>query len=107
MYLVAMTGLLGIAITGDAFNAFVFLEVSSLSSYAMIAMGRNRRALVAAYQYLIVGTIGASFYVIGVGLIYMMTGTLNLALIAERIGDVETLAAGACRHSPSSSSASA
>lgn len=90
MYLVAMTGLLGIAITGDAFNAFVFLEVSSLSSYAMIAMGRNRRALVAAYQYLIVGTIGASFYVIGVGLIYMMTGTLNLALIAERIVDVET-----------------
>jgi multicomponent Na+:H+ antiporter subunit D len=90
MYLVAMTGLLGIAITGDAFNAFVFLEVSSLSSYAMIAMGRNRRALVAAYQYLIVGTIGASFSVIGVGLIYMMTGTLNLALIAERIGDVET-----------------
>ena len=90
MYLVAMAGLLGIAITGDAFNAFVFLEVSSLSSYAMIAMGRNRRGLVAAYQYLIVGTIGASFYVIGVGLIYMMTGTLNLALIAERIGDVET-----------------
>jgi len=90
MYLVAMTGLLGIAITGDAFNAFVFLEVSSLSSYAMIAMGRNRRALVAAYQYLIVGTIGASFYVIGVGLIYMMTGTLNLVLIAERIADVET-----------------
>ena len=90
MYLVAMTGLLGIAITGDAFNAFVFLEVSSLSSYAMIAMGRDRRALVAAYQYLIVGTIGASFYVIGVGLIYMMTGTLNLALIAERIGAVET-----------------
>lgn len=90
MYLVAMTGLLGIAITGDAFNAFVFLEVSSLSSYAMIAMGRDRRALVAAYQYLIVGTMGASFYVIGVGLIYMMTGTLNLALIAERIVDVES-----------------
>lgn len=90
MYLIAMAGLLGIAITGDAFNAFVFLEVSSLSSYAMIAMGRDRRALVAAYQYLIVGTIGASFYVIGVGLIYMMTGTLNLALIAERIVDVES-----------------
>ncbi|HET7717065.1 MAG TPA: monovalent cation/H+ antiporter subunit D family protein [Bauldia sp.] len=90
MYLLAMTGLLGIAITGDAFNAFVFLEVSSLSSYALIAMGRDRRALVAAYQYLIVGTIGAGFYVIGVGFIYMMTGTLNLALIAERIVDVET-----------------
>jgi multicomponent Na+:H+ antiporter subunit D len=89
MYLLALAGLLGIAITGDAFNAFVFLEVSSLSSYALIAMGRDRRALVAAYQYLIVGTIGAGFYVIGVGLIYMMTGTLNLVLIAERIVAVE------------------
>lgn len=90
MYLISLAGLLGIAITGDAFNAFVFLEVSSLSSYALIAMGRDRRALVAAYQYLIMGTIGASFYVIGVGLIYTMTGTLNLGLIAERIGDVES-----------------
>ncbi|MCB1501963.1 MAG: monovalent cation/H+ antiporter subunit D family protein [Bauldia sp.] len=89
MYLISLAGLLGIAITGDAFNAFVFLEVSSLSSYALIAMGTNRRALVAAYQYLIVGTIGAGFYVIGVGLIYMMTGTLNLTLMAERIADIE------------------
>ncbi len=91
MYLVALAGLLGIAITNDAFNAFVFLEVSSLSSYALIAMGRDRRGLVAAYQYLIMGTIGAGFYVIGVGFLYMMTGTLNLTLIAERIGDVETI----------------
>lgn len=90
MYLTALAGLLGIAITGDAFNAFVFLEISSLSSYAMIAMGRDRRALFAAYQYLIMGTIGASFYVIGVGLLYMMTGTLNIALIAERIAEIET-----------------
>ncbi|MCB1495188.1 MAG: monovalent cation/H+ antiporter subunit D family protein [Bauldia sp.] len=90
MYLVALAGLLGIAITGDAFNAFVFLEVSSLSSYALIAMGRDRRALVAAYQYLIMGTIGATFYVIGVGLLYTMTGTLNLGLIADRLADVES-----------------
>ncbi len=90
MYLVSLAGLLGIAITGDAFNAFVFLEVSSLSSYALIAMGRDRRALVAAYQYLIMGTIGATFYVIGVGLLYTMTGTLNLGLIADRLGDVES-----------------
>ena len=90
MYLVSLAGLLGIAITGDAFNAFVFLEISSLSSYAMIALGRDRRALVAAYQYLIMGTIGATFYVIGVGLIYMMTGTLNFGLIAERIVTVES-----------------
>jgi multicomponent Na+:H+ antiporter subunit D len=90
MYLLALAGMLGIAITNDAFNAFVFLEISSLASYALIAMGRDRRALVAAYQYLILGTIGATFYVIGVGLIYTMTGTLNLGLIAERIAAVDS-----------------
>ena len=90
LYLMCMCGLLGIAITGDAFNAFVFLEISSLSTYVLIALGRDRRALLAAYQYLIMGTIGATFYIIGVGLLYIMTGTLNLALIAERIVDVES-----------------
>ncbi|ESR22757.1 monovalent cation/H+ antiporter subunit D family protein [Lutibaculum baratangense] len=90
MYLLNLTGLLGMAITGDAFNAFVFLEISSLSSYVMIALGRDRRALLAAYQYLILGTIGATFYVIGVGLLYAMTGTLNFVDMAERIVDVES-----------------
>lgn len=86
IYLLALTGLLGMTVTGDAFNIFVFMEVSSLAMYAMIAMGRDKRALIAAYQYLIMGTIGATFYVIGVGFLYVTTGTLNLADIALRIG---------------------
>lgn len=89
MYLLCLAGLLGIIITGDAFNAFVFLEISSLATYGLIAMGRNRRALVSAYQYLIVGTIGATFYVIGAGLLFVMTGTLNLVDIAERLPEIE------------------
>lgn len=88
LYLLALSGLLGIGVTGDAFNAFVFLEISSLASYAMIAMGQGRRALLAAYQYLVLGTIGATFYVFGVGLLYAMTGTLNLGLLAERLGSI-------------------
>ncbi|MDG1192997.1 MAG: hypothetical protein P8N03_03930, partial [Arenicellales bacterium] len=60
-WLLCLTGLLGIAITGDAFNLFVFLEISSLSSYVLIAMGNDRRSLTAAFQYLIMGTIGATF----------------------------------------------
>jgi multicomponent Na+:H+ antiporter subunit D len=91
MYMLALAGLMGVAITGDAFNAFVFLEISSLSSYAMVAMGSHRKALFAAYQYLIIGTIGATFYVIGVGLIFAMTGTLNFSLIAERIVDIDSI----------------
>lgn len=85
MYLLCLTGLLGITVTGDAFNAFVFLEISSLSTYVMIALGHDRRALVSAFQYLIMGTIGATFYVIGIGLVYLVTGTLNMADIASRL----------------------
>jgi multicomponent Na+:H+ antiporter subunit D len=89
MFLLCLAGLLGITITGDAFNVFVFLEVSSLSTYVLIALGRDRRALVASYQYLITGTIGATFFVIGVGLLYLMTGTLNIADMGQRIAAVQ------------------
>jgi multicomponent Na+:H+ antiporter subunit D len=50
IYLLCLAGLLGVTITGDAFNAFVFLEISSLSTYVLIALGRDRRALLAAFQ---------------------------------------------------------
>jgi multicomponent Na+:H+ antiporter subunit D len=53
-------------------------------------MGSQRKALTAAFQYLIMGTIGATFFLIGVGLLYMMTGTLNMADLAVRLGDVST-----------------
>ena len=91
-WLLTIAGMLGQVTTGDAFNIFVFLEISSLSAYALVAMGagRDRRALPAAFNYLILGTVGATFYVIGVGLLYMLTGTLNLADMAERLQDVET-----------------
>ena len=85
MFALCLTGLLGMTVTGDAFNIFVFLEISSLATYVMVALAADRRALLAAYQYLIMGTIGATFVVIGVGLLYLMTGTLNLADMAERL----------------------
>ncbi len=87
--LLCFAGLLGIVITGDAFNLFVFLEISSLSSYALISLGRDRRALTASYQYLIMGTLGATFILIGVGLLYMLTGTLNMLDLATRIPELE------------------
>lgn len=83
--LLCLTGLLGIAATGDAFNVFVFLEISSLSAYALIAMGRSRRALLASFQYLVMGTVGGTFLLIGIGLMYAVTGTLNMADLAERL----------------------
>lgn len=88
LYLLALTGMLGIVTTGDAFNVFVFLEISSLSTYALIALGKDRRALWASYQYLIMGTIGATFILIGIGLMYMMTGTLNMEDLSNRLPEV-------------------
>jgi multicomponent Na+:H+ antiporter subunit D len=85
MLLLCFTGALGIVVTGDAFNVFVFLEISSLSSYVLISLGRDRRALVAAFRYLVLGTIGATFILIGIGLAYMETGTLNMADLAARL----------------------
>jgi multicomponent Na+:H+ antiporter subunit D len=87
-FILSMTGLLGIAVTGDVFNVFVFLEISSLSGYAMIALGQDRRALTASFQYLIMGSTGATFIVIGIGLMYVMTGTLNMADLAHRLPEV-------------------
>jgi len=89
LYLLSLAGMLGIVATGDAFNVFVFLEISSLSAYALIALGKDRRALWASYQYLIMGTIGATFILIGIGLMYQMTGTLNMYDLSQRLPEVE------------------
>ena len=90
-FLLALTGLLGVAITGDAFNLFVFLEIASLASYTLVALGQDRRALPAAFQYLALGTIGATFILIGIGLLYMVTGTLNMADLGARIPELQEL----------------
>ena len=88
LFLLALSGLLGITLTGDSFNVFVFLEISSLATYTLIAYGRDRRALLAAFRYLIMGTVGATFLLIGIAFLYMVTGTLNMADLAERLPEL-------------------
>jgi len=77
LYLLLITGMLGITLTGDLFNLFVLLEVTSLSSYSLVALG-NARAKLASFRYLVIGTIGATFYLIGIGYLYIKTGSLNM-----------------------------
>lgn len=89
-WLLCVTGLLGIVITGDAFNVFVFLEISSLSTYMLLAFGSDRRALTAAFRYLVLGSVGASFILIGIGFLYAATGTLNMIDLAERLPQTES-----------------
>ena len=84
LYLLLITGLLGMTVTADAFNLYVALEISSLTTYALIAV-RKGRAVMAAYHYVIMGTIGASFYLLGVGYLYIKTGSLNMLDIHEII----------------------
>jgi len=78
MVLVLLLGLSGIVLTGDLFNLYVFFEISSLAAYALIAVG-DKRAVVASFRYLVLGTLGASFYLLGIGFLYTLTGTLNMA----------------------------
>ena len=85
IYLLFIAGLMGIVMTGDIFNLYVFIEISSLAGYAIIASGRKRGAFLASFNYLILGTIGASFILIGIGYLYMVTGTLNMADLGQRL----------------------
>ena len=71
-------GLYGITVTGDLFNMFIWLEIASLTAYALIAVAGGR-ALRPAYNYVIMGSIGACLYIFGVCWIYSVTGTLNFA----------------------------
>jgi multicomponent Na+:H+ antiporter subunit D len=82
--LVALAGFLGIIASGDLFNVFVFLEIAAIASYALLASGGGA-GLLAAFRYLVLGTVGASFYLLGVGFIYALTGSLNMADLATRL----------------------
>jgi multicomponent Na+:H+ antiporter subunit D len=83
IFLLLTAGLQGLIVTGDIFNVYVFLEISSLAAYALIAVGSNRNALMASLNYLIIGTVSASFILLGIGYLYMVTGTLNMADMAN------------------------
>lgn len=80
-------GLLGNTATNDVFNLYVFLEITSLAGYVLIAMGGSR-GVISAFRYLLIGTIGASFYLLGVAFIYGETGTLNMQDMAGLVGPV-------------------
>jgi multicomponent Na+:H+ antiporter subunit D len=90
VWVLALCGLLGITITGDAFNVYVLLEISSLTVYALVAMGKDthRGALTASLRYLILGSVGASFILLGIGYLMMITGTLNMQDMHDRLHSV-------------------
>jgi len=77
IYQLLITGLCGVVVTGDIFNMYVFIEIFSLSAYALIA-SRGKISLRASFTYLVLGSIGACFFLIGIGFLYAITGSLNI-----------------------------
>ncbi|MBM4284448.1 MAG: monovalent cation/H+ antiporter subunit D family protein [Deltaproteobacteria bacterium] len=82
LYVLFVTGLLGMVVTGDAFNLYVLLEIAAITGYALIALGKGRAAL-SSLHYIFMGTIGACFYLLGVGYLYIVTGSLNMEDISR------------------------
>ncbi len=96
LFSLLVTGLLGITITGDIFNLYVFMEIAALSSYALIAYGKGR-AYMAAFNYLIMGTMGACLYLLGVGFVFAKSGTLNvddISIILPTLGQSQAVFVG-------------
>ncbi|WP_049893547.1 monovalent cation/H+ antiporter subunit D family protein [Halogranum rubrum] len=94
-YLLLAAGLSGMTITGDMFNLYVFLEITGLAAYALVATGDDGRAAVGALKYLLVGTVGASLFLIGIGYAFVATGTLNMADLAAKLATADPTLVGA------------
>jgi multicomponent Na+:H+ antiporter subunit D len=85
LVLLLLGALFGVAVAGDLFNLFVSLEIYSIASYALIALG-GPAAAVASYRYLLIGTVGSSLYLLGVGFVYFTTGTLGMEQVTVALG---------------------
>ena len=91
LYLLLLTGATGVVLTGDIFNLFVFFEILCISSYALVAYLGDRAGIESSIKYLIQGSIGSSFILIAVGLLYGLFGTLNMADIARNIHSISPI----------------
>ena len=85
LFLLMVAGMNGVALTGDLFNLFVFLEIASIASYALVAFGGRHEELEASFKYLVLGSIGSSLVLFGIAFAYAATGYLNMAAISTAI----------------------
>jgi multicomponent Na+:H+ antiporter subunit D len=85
LFLLMVAGMNGLVLSGDIFNMFVFLEIASLASYALVGFGCEHEELEASFKYMVLGSIGSTFVLFGIALVYGNTGTLNMAYISKAI----------------------
>ncbi len=83
LFALLLAGLNGVVISGDLFNLFIFVEITAIASYALVAFGTERQELEAAFRYAVLGTLASAAILLGIGLAYSHTSTLNLADMAE------------------------
>jgi formate hydrogenlyase subunit 3/multisubunit Na+/H+ antiporter MnhD subunit len=85
LYLILIMGINGMVMTRDLFNQFVFLEIMSIGTYGLLSFERTRSALAASFKYIMATVVASSFFLLGAGLLYHVTGTLNIdQMIANR-----------------------
>lgn len=85
LFLLMLTGMNGIIVTGDIFNLYVFFEIASVASYALVAFGTGNEELEASFKYLVMSSVGSTFVLLGIALIYGYTSTLNMADIGRTL----------------------
>lgn len=83
LFFLMLTGMNGLIVTGDLFNLFVFLEIASIASYALVAFGTEAEELEASFKYAIMGSVASSFIFLGIAFLYGFTSTLNMADMAR------------------------
>jgi len=87
LFLLMVTGMNGVVLAGDLFNLYVFLEVAAVASYSLVAFGCAHEELEASFKYIVLGSLSSALILIGIALVYGITGTLNMAHMAGRIAD--------------------
>ena len=85
LFLLMVSGMNGVVLSGDIFNMFVFLEIASIASYALVGFGCEHEELEASFKYMVLGSVASMFILFGIGLVYGITGTLNFAYISKII----------------------
>ncbi len=83
-----LMGLAGAFVTGDLFNLFVFFEVLLIASYALMAHGGGRARLRHGVTYVVLNLVASALFLVGVAVVYAVTGTLNLAHLAQRVQEI-------------------